>query len=203
MGCRIEDLFAGAITSADDLNALLASVSLLQLILDFCVEFGQEYDIVFSCEKSQRGLERKPISKLQRMVSHNKILKWSDNVMYLRIDFVFGSSLNVCCKNRIRKFMASVSSVFHFKLVGYESVFAEILIRKCLLVLMYGLEVVPLDNNSIKLVTQVWNCVSRWLYGVGKFTSTRHLFDNYGTISLRFSLHFIILWMQIRLFRSC
>ena len=61
-------------------------------------------------------------------------------------------------------------------------VFAEILIRKCLTFLMYGLDAVSLVNNSINLVTQVWNCAFRWLYGVGKFTSTRHLFDSHGTI---------------------
>ena len=99
------------------------------------------------------------------------------------------SSLNVCCKNKIRNFMASVSSVLHFRSVGYENVFTEILIRKCLPVLMYGLDAVSLDSNSIKLVTQVWNCAFRWLYGVDKFTSTRYLFNSHGTMSMRFLLH--------------
>ena len=79
--------------------------------------------------------------------------------------------------------MASVSSVLHFISVGYENVYAEILIEKYLLVLMYVLYVV-LDSNSMKLVTRVWNCAVRWLYGVGKFTSTRHLFYCHGTVSL-------------------
>ena len=121
------------------------------------------------------------------MILDNKILKWSDNFIYLGIDFVLGSSINVCCKNRIRKLMASVSLVLHFQTVGYENVCAEIFIRKCLPVLMYGLDAVSLDSNCIKLVTQVWNCAFRWLYGVG--TSSRHLFDSHGTMSMRFSLH--------------
>ena len=54
---------------------------------------------------------------------------------------------------------------------------------------VYGLDAVSLDSNSIKLVTQVWNCAFRWLYGVGKFTSTRHLFDSHGTMSMRFLLY--------------
>ena len=68
--------------------------------------------------------------------------------------------------------MISVCLVLHFKSVGYENFFAEILIRKCFLGLRYGLDV-PLDSNSIKLVTQVWNCAFRWLYRVSKFISTR------------------------------
>ena len=131
----------------------------------------------------------KPICKLAQMILDRKILKWSDNFIYLGNDFVLGSSLNFCCKNRSKNFMASVSSELHFKLVGYENVFAEILIRKCLPVLMYGLDAVSLDSNSIKLVTQVWNCTFRWFYGVGKFTSPRHLFDSHGMMSMRFLLH--------------
>ena len=52
LGCHIENLFAGAITNADDLIVLSASVRHLQLILDLCVDFGQECDIVFNSDKS-------------------------------------------------------------------------------------------------------------------------------------------------------
>ena len=135
----------------------------------------------------------KPICKLAQMILDINSLKWSNNFTYLGIDFVLGSSLYVCCKHRIRKFVASVSLVLHSKSVGYENVFAEILLRKCLPVLMYGLDAVSLDSNSIKLVTQVWNCAFRWLYGVGKFTSTRHLFDSHGTMTMRFLLHCYVL----------
>ena len=97
--------------------------------------------------------------------------------------------------------MASVSSVLHFKSVGFENVFAEILIRKCLPVLMYGLDAVSFDNNSIKLVTQVWNCAVRWLYGLGKFTSTRHLFESHGTMSMSF--YFIVMFRLYRPMYAC
>ena len=85
-------------------------------------------------------------------------LKQSDNFIYLGIYFVKGLFLNVCCKNRIIKFMASVSSVFHFVSVGYESVFAELLSRKSLSALMCGLDTVPRDSDLIQFVTLVWNC---------------------------------------------
>ena len=128
------------------------------------VDFGQECDIVFNCDKFQCGMVGKPICKLAQMILDNKILTWSDNFIYLGIDFALGLSYNVCYKN-IRTFMASVSSVLHFKSEGYENVFAEILIKKCLPVLIYRLDVVSLDSNSITLFTQVWNCAFRWLVG--------------------------------------
>ena len=91
--------------------------------------FEQECDIVFNCDRSQCGLVGKPIRKLAQIILDNNILKLSDDFMYLGIDFALRSSLNACCKNRIRKFIASVSSVLHFKSVGYESVFDETLIK--------------------------------------------------------------------------
>ena len=94
--------------------------------------------------------------------------------------------------------MASVFSVLHAKLVGYENDFIEILIRKCSPVLMDSLDAVPLDSNSNKLVTQVWNCAFRWFERAGKFTSTNHLFDSHGTMSMRFLFleYFVFICMQ-------
>ena len=118
----------------------------------------------------------------------DQLLKWVDTFMYLGVEFVLDSSLQVNCKKRIQKFMSSVSSVLQCKGFGYESVFAEILIRKCLPVLMYGLDCNMLDSKSVKIVTQAWNCAFRWLYSVGKYTSTRHFFDKHKTMSMKFLL---------------
>ena len=82
---------------AHDLIVLSASIYHLQLILDLCVVFGQESDIVFNCDKSQCGLVGKPICKLSQMLLDKNILKRSDNFLYLGIDFVLRSPLNVCC----------------------------------------------------------------------------------------------------------
>ena len=95
LGCHIENLCAGVIAYADDLIVLSACVRHLQLILDLCVDFGQECDIVFNCDKFQCGMVGKPICKLAQMLLDNKILKWSYNFIYLGIDLVLDSSLNV------------------------------------------------------------------------------------------------------------
>ena len=62
---------------------------------------------------------------------------------------------------------------------------------------LYVLDVIPFHSNSIKLVTQAWNCNLRWLYEVGKFTSTIYLFDSHGTIFVRFLLHCNILFLYV------
>jgi hypothetical protein len=189
LGCHIAGLFAGAVAYADDLIILSASVIKLQFILDMCVEFGKTCDLEFNCDKSLCGVVGQPeLSQQASLLIGNKSLKWVNSFVYLGIEFVLGSCLKVNCRKRIQKFMGSVSSVLQCKCYGYEDVFAEILIKKCLPILMYGLDCVTLDSNSVKIVTQAWNCAFRWLYGVGKYTSTRHLFEQHNTMSMKFLL---------------
>ncbi len=115
-------------------------------------------------------------------------LNWVDTFIYLGVELSIGSCLQVNCKKPVQKFMSSISSVLQCKCLGYEYVFAEILIKKCLPILMYGLDFMLLDAISYKIVTQAWNCAFRWLYGVGKYTSTRHIFEQHHTMSMKFLL---------------
>ena len=189
LGCYIAGLFAGAMAYADDLIVLSASVRHLQMILDLCVDFGKHCDILFNRDKSKCGAIGRPLMQLQaQMFLGDHLLEWADSFIYLGVEFTLGICLKVNCMKRIRKFMASVASVLRFKMEGYENVFAEILITKCLPILSYGLDCVLLDTHSTSIVSQAWNCAFRWLYGVGKFTSTRHLFEQHNSMSMRFLL---------------
>ena len=72
--------------------------------------------------------------------------------------------LNVDFSERCRKFISSVCNVLRHKETGYEDVFSEILIRKCLPVLDYELDCVFLDTSSFNVVSKAWNSVFRWLF---------------------------------------
>ena len=64
--------------------------------------------------------------------------------------------------------MGSVSGVLRHKLAGCEDAFAKISIKKCLPVLIYGLDCVHLDLNSFSVISKCWNTVFRWLYNLTK-----------------------------------
>ena len=74
LDCHVENLFVGAIAYADDLIDLSASLRHLKLILYLCVDFDQECDIVFNCDKSQYEIAGKPICKLAQMILDNNII---------------------------------------------------------------------------------------------------------------------------------
>ena len=61
-------------------------------------------------------------------------------LVYLGVTFKLGNVLSVDFSDRCRKFMSSVGNVLRHMVTRYEDVFSEILIRKCLPVLDYGLD---------------------------------------------------------------
>jgi hypothetical protein len=71
--------------------------------------------------------------------------------------------------------MCSMCSVLKQKVAGYvyEDVFSEILVKKCLPVLEYGLDCVHLGISSFSAVNKCWNTAFRWLFGLGKYESTQ------------------------------
>ena len=148
--------FASAFAYADDLIVLSSSVMQLQCILNLCCNFGKECDLTFNIDKSCCGCIGIPISfKQPVLVLDGKVLRWADSFCYLGVNFLVGSSLKVDCKPRIQKFISSVFSVLHHKVKGYESIFADIPIKKCLPVLTYGLECCMLDSVSFILLIEL------------------------------------------------
>ena len=79
---------------------------------------------------------RIPIS-VKQPVLDGKVLRRADSFCYLGVNFLVGSSLKVDCKPRNQEFVSAVCSVLHHKVKGYESIFADILIKKFLPVLTY------------------------------------------------------------------
>ena len=163
----------------------------LQCILNLCCNFGKECDLTFNINKSCCGCIGIPISVKQPvLILNGKVLRWADSFCYLGINFLDGSILKVDCKPRIQKFISSVCSVLHHKVKGYESIFVDILIKKCLPVLTYGLECCMLDSVFLNSVNRAWNMAFKWLFNLRKYDSTRLLFLSCNTMSLSYLLNF-------------
>ena len=115
-------------------------------------------------------------------------MPWVDRLKYLGIKFVVGKGYHLDCSERVRKFIAIVSSVLRFKRQGYEHIFADILTRKCLPVLFYGLDSCSLSYDVIKSVSKAWNMAFKLLFNMKRYYSTRLLFLSHNTMSMKFLL---------------
>ena len=159
--------------------------------MNLCCNFDKECDLTFNIDKSCCGCIGVPISVKQPvLVLDGKVLRWADSFCYLGVNFLVGLSLKVDCKPHIQKFISSVYSVLHHKVKGYESIFADILIKKCLPVLTYGLECCMLDSVSLNSVNRAWNIAFKWLFNLRKYDSTRLLFLSCNTYVLKLFVKF-------------
>jgi hypothetical protein len=187
LGCRIGGVFAGAVAYADDLILMSASSVKLQLMLQICEEFGLTCDLKFNVAKSCIGCVSKTKQKLcTEFILDNNVLPWVDKFKYLGVTFVVKNGLQTDYAERIQKFIASVSLVLRMKTVGFEYMFVDILVKKCLPILFYGLDCCTLNNTVMKSVCRAWNMSFKWLFNMRKYDSTRLLFLSCNTMSMKF-----------------
>jgi hypothetical protein len=204
LGCYVNSQFAGAIAYADDLVIMSASIVHTQALLDACVQFGATCDVKFNVLKSSCACigELNSTNKLPNMLLDSLMLQWVDKFTYLGAVFQAGKTLKMNCKPRVQKFISSVCSVLRNKVIGYETVFVDILIKKCLPVLFYGMECTFLDKQSVKSLSQAWNLSFRWLFNYRKYDSTRLLFLSYNTMSMKYLLDQRMLYFYLSIRNS-
>ena len=69
--------------------------------------------------------------------------------------------------------------------MGNEDTFATILIKTCLPILNSGLDCMVLDSHSFNVMSKSWNNTFQWLFYYRKYDSTRWLFNEHNTMSMR------------------
>jgi hypothetical protein len=179
--------FAGALAYADDLVLLSASLKGLQKLLDVCTEVAGLFDIVFNVTKSVAGVVGTKVSSCIPVLElQGRQLSWVDTVKYLGINFKLGTIMQADMSNRARKFQCAVCSVLRNKLPGHELVYTELVIKKCMPILCYGLGVFNLNSSTLTNMSQVWNMAFRFVYGLRKHDSTRNVFLMCNTMSLKY-----------------
>jgi hypothetical protein len=186
-GCYVNVTFAGAIAYADDLVLLSASLMGLQKLLDVCAEVAAMYDITFNVDKSVAGFVGDKLSTCAPLLKlQGRLLSWVNVVKYLGIDFKLGSKMQADLSCRARKFQCAVCAVLRNKLPGHESVYVELILKKCMPILFYGIGVFSLSSNMLNMLSQMWNMAFRFVFGLRKFDSTRHVFQMCNTMSLKY-----------------
>ena len=116
-----------------------------------------------------------------------------DSIVYLGAKFQFGYKLTIDYSIRKKKFLACECNVLRNKVVGYEDDFANILVKQCLPILEYGIDSVDLDSNTFNVINKAWNTALKWCFNYGKFDSTRWLFYEHNTMSMRFLIILLLL----------
>jgi Reverse transcriptase (RNA-dependent DNA polymerase) len=187
-GCHVGGCFAGAIAYADDLILLSPSRSALQKMLDLCVSHITGCGFTFNVKKSVccAFSLASGITNNWSLSLYNTSMKLVSRFDYLGVTFLSNSGIKISLDARIRKFYFAISSVLRLKQSGYEKLICYILVHKCLPILVYGCDCCQIDAKTRDSLSKAWNNAFRRVYNLPKFTSTRHLFFDNNTMSLRF-----------------
>ena len=92
-------------------------------------------------------------------------LAWSDKLCYLGIIFIINNDLKVDVSLRIQKFTAAVCTILRERIIGFENVYINVMVTKCMLILFYEIDCLHLDCNALKRLSVVWNMAYRCSVG--------------------------------------
>ena len=119
--CKVESCFAGTFAYADDIVLLTSSGKQLQLMLDVCVNFSEESDLFFNVKKSLWCFVRVLIgNKYPQFHLDLSDIPRANWFVYLGVKFKFGLKLCVYYSLRCGKFLASVSGILRYKVMGMK-----------------------------------------------------------------------------------
>jgi len=132
---------------------LASTVSALQRLLNVCQCEQQYLDMAINAKKSvytRFGPRYKqPCSSL--LTSGGREIVWSENVRYLGVHMVSSKSFTCSLSNSKRSFYRSFDAIFGKVVhIASEAAIVELLNRKCLPTLLYGLEACPLKSADLK-----------------------------------------------------
>ena len=88
--------------------------------------------------------------------------------------------------SRVCKFKSAVCAVQRHKLAGHELVYKEIILKKYMPILFYGLGTFDINSYTLNTLSQVRNMVFRFVFDLNKHDSTWHAFQCCNTITIKF-----------------
>ena len=152
-GCEIKRACVGIIVYADDILLVAPTVTALQLILDICeselnwlamsinvgksacLRIGKDYKTAPLCIKTSDGRE----------------IPWQNSIRYLGM-YLIANKVFTCSFDNAKKCYYRAFNAIYSKIGGIasEEVIVEMLKMKCLPVLLYGIDVCPINRKQLK-----------------------------------------------------
>ena len=137
---------------ADDILIMAPSVTELQKIISMCEHELQLLDMMINVNKSccLRIGPRYAVNCTDILTHDGHPIPWVDSVRYLGVFIVQSSKFKCSLDNAKRSFHRSVNAIFSkIGRSASEEVFLQLVSSKCLPVLLYALEVCPLNKADL------------------------------------------------------
>ena len=169
LGCHFDEMWLGALMYADDLILISGSIKKLQSMLDCCDEFGLKMDLSFNTKKSFYYCTSN-INHINFKLSSDLLRCAGTTFKYLGVNLgIRQGKFCVIPDERIGKFVSSSMSVCRNTVNMPISVRLELLNKKCVPILMYGL-CAGVCTQDKKRLSVIYRNAYRFIFQVGLYS---------------------------------
>jgi hypothetical protein len=190
LGCTIGEFTYSAIFYADDIVLVSGSRRKMQRMIDICNEYGIQYGICFNATKSKWFFAGKHndcndcTGVSFKLGDHTIDHEWH-SLSYLGVKFVMKRHVFVIdVEDRVRKFNCSAYSVLLNSNDLSDPVRCEIVVKKCLPVLMYGMGCGHLWSTDMYKMHIAYRKIFRHIFKLSLRTHLSELLDVFGIESI-------------------
>jgi hypothetical protein len=175
-GCYLGSDYVGCILFADDILLLSASVVQLQNMLNICFEYSIVWDMKFNAKKCALMyigycvLDDVPVLHIG-----GDELSWVKKIKYLGLIMQSEKELTVDVNVNCRKFLGACFGMFQRCGALSEPVLCELVLKKCLPILVYGTECIRLKTAQKQRLNVAFNTVIRRVFKLSKYTSVKNI----------------------------
>lgn len=160
VGCYVGHEWYGSLGYADDLEVKCPSIRGLQILVNTCSEFGDEYGVIYNSKKSMCMAFNfgKPVDlfRLPSVYLNDKPLSWVNKVKHLGIHLMSDLSEDEEIRNKRSDFIGRVNSLMYTYGFATSNVLTILLDSKCSH--FYGCESWDLSQMSIiNRMSTTWN----------------------------------------------
>ena len=166
VGCYICGLFVAALFYADDMAILAPSIKGLQILLNACGSYCDEWDICLNIKKTKCLYFGKRSESLHNLTLNGKCIQWVNEWTYLGVLLKSDTKFNCNIQERIKKFYRCANAIFRIDGKSDELVMLQLAESHCIPLLTYAIEIVHVSNRDERRQLRVaYNSVFRKIFG--------------------------------------
>ena len=187
LGCNICNEHYGTIFYADDVVLLSGSARNMQKMINICYDYGVKFGICFNPRKTKWMCTNVYSSIKNVSFNLNGVEIVNDHsIAYLGVKLIMKKSiLTIDVDDRIKKFNMSAYSVLINTKDLSEVLKCEIIIKKCLPVLLYGIGGIDVSDNDVYKMHISYRKIFRYIFQLSLRSPITELLDVFGIVPLK------------------
>ena len=187
LGRNICNEHYGTIFYANDVVLLCGSVVNMQKMINICYDYGVKFEICLNPKKTKWMCTNVYNSIKNVSFNLNGVTIVNGNcIAYLGVKFAMKKNiLTIDVDDRIKKFNMSVYNVLINTKDLSEVLKCEIIIKKCLPVLLYGMGGTEVPDNDIYKMHISYRKICRYIFHLSLRSHIAELLDVFGMVAMR------------------